>query len=88
MFFNSFTTTVSYFPLLFKEQLLVDASDLHRFYKSRLFMIFSVYPRKQSLLTIRQKVVSTWTPLHDFCLTDNFPINRTCLPSNTKRKLK
>ena len=71
MFFNSFTTTVSYFPLLFKEQLLVDASDLHRFYKSRLFMIFSVYPRKQSLLTIRQKVVST-TLLHDFCLTDIF----------------
>ena len=71
MFFNSFTTTLSYFPLLFKEQLLVATSDLHSFYKSRLFMAFSVYPREQSLLINGQELVST-TLLHDFCLTDIF----------------
>ena len=47
------------------------ASNLHRFHKSRLFMTFSGYPIKQSLLTIGQEVVST-TPLSAFCLTDNF----------------
>ena len=71
MFFNNFTTTVSYFPLLFKEQLSVAASDLHRFYNSRLFMTFSGYPIKQSLLAIGQEVVST-TLLNAFCLIDNF----------------
>ena len=69
--FNNVTTTVSYFPLLFKEQHSVAVSDLHRIYKSRSFMTFSGYLIKQSLLTIGQEVVST-TPLHAFCLTDNF----------------
>ena len=71
MFFNNFTTTVSHFPLRFKEQPLVAASDLHMFHKSRLFMTFSGYPIKQSLRTIGQEVVST-TPLHAFCLSGNF----------------
>ena len=71
LFFNNFTITISYFPLRFKEQPSVAASNLHRFHKSRLFMTFSGYPIKQSLLTIGQEVVST-TPLRAFCLTDNF----------------
>ena len=71
MFFNNFNTPVSYFPLRFKEQPSVAASDLHRFHKSCLFMTFSGYPIKQSLLTIGQDVDST-TPLHAFCLSDNF----------------
>ena len=71
MFSNNFTTTVSYFPLRFKEQPSVAASDLHRLHKSRLFMTFSGYPIKESMLTIGKEVVST-NPLHAFCLTDNF----------------
>ena len=70
MFFKNFTTAESYFPLLFKEQLSVAASDLHRFYKSRLSVTSSGYPIKKSLLTIGQEVFST-TPLHAFCLTGN-----------------
>ena len=49
----------------------MSASDLRSFHKSRLFMTFSGYPIKQSLLTIGQEVVST-TPIHAFCLTHNF----------------
>ena len=71
MFFNNFTTTVSYFQLRFKEQPSVAASDLYRFHKTRLLMRFRGYPIRQSLLTLRQEVVST-TPFHAFCLTDNF----------------
>ena len=71
MFFNIFITNVSYFPLLFKKQLSMAASDLHSFYKYRLFMIFCGYLIKQSLFTIGQEVVGT-TPLHAFCLNDNF----------------
>ena len=58
MFFMSFTTTESYFPLYFssleiailKEQVSVAASDLHRFWKSHLFMTFSGYPIEPNLL--------------------------------------
>ena len=71
MFFNNFTTIVSYFTLRFKEEPSMAASDLHMFHKSLLFMTFIGYPIKQSLLTIGQEVVST-TSLHTFCLTDNF----------------
>ena len=58
MSFNNFAKTVTYFSLLFEEQLTVTASDLHRFYKSRLLMTLSEYPIKQSLFTIGQEVVT------------------------------
>lgn len=59
--------TVSYFSryfsrletAIFKEQRLVAAFDLHRLYKSYLFMTLCGYPVKQNLLKIGQEVVST-----------------------------